>query len=488
MSIQLTPVPAGMNEWDREWTSFMNVMTIYEAHTKGHVFSSQETLEIGAEAISDVLANIVKYIKKFFKWLVDKISQIFQAIKKVFMRILNAIRRFLGFGNQKQIKCGQALLKDLADQKAKLNLYYQGCILPALQDFSANVYPVCKITFSSSSDGHHIDHLKKLVGEGIDDIKKFTVRLKEPVVYPAYAILNWLSDCYAAVDKMPLHFTKIEEVIESCTKNIRQYEQTINEATSQNDKAILDKLNDLAARVRVTIWNVLWYHNDDDDATKLADCKVVLSNMKDDLECVSFILKSGVTVDGITARWMKECFSDYNVGEKAVHMQIPLPEMLHKHMEQIYGESFKARSIIVTSLEPNEWKKLFGDTAIGWVIAGRGKTIGSADCIYISASVFRRNSRFGEWQGHTGKPTNRESEFLRTIVHEFKHNADLQHGRYDRFGNAKNAKTDEDYANLWEEKRAQDAERSFTPTPEELAWSKRILAQIDKETSVTAAS
>ena len=146
-----------------------------------------------------------------------------------------------------------------------------------------------------------------------------------------------------------------------------------------------------------------------------------------------------------------------------LHYSTTIDPGVHRHIEQIIGDSVRVENIIVTTKEPNTWPTDDNNTIIGWCHASYG-SLGARD-LWINARYLLRDL----------SPDGIERAarlMLVTIVHECTHLSDGQNYKWFDQTRSEDAQ---------EERRAYANEKNYTPTLGEVNWAKlQIKTMISK--------
>lgn len=482
--VQLVNVTDDMSEWDSKFASMGNVLQLYIANKNNCLPHNIHDI-VSQESLASVMHDFVLYVKKFFSWLLDAVKKMFNKIRDFFKRIFTQILEFLGFKNGRKTLfwhdgvSRSSILETLADANKKCYFkYYFADLDAALSKYREKCYPKCNFKTIVSDVVHdicfNISELREKYNKVHDGLKAGTVAFDPPKQVHARVIMDDLSRIYDKIFWFPQAFTMQDAVISDIEKLIERFNNT--DLTEEN---VIDKINDIFNKcidninkvfidsVRLTIDNP-----DENDPSSYKRALGVMQNM---LQGVRIVAASGVHVYEMIFEFIKRAYKDYNIGADAINMEIELPADFKQHIQEHFGEKSTIRKVFLTSLSPDNW----GDVSHS-VTGGYTHSSGTADCVWVAtqqlhnstaASVARKlyvAQNGDDWYVHPW------GALLKVIVHECKHNSDVQNGRKNRFEG-----DNVPYRQRYQEARAFKAEKDFVPTASEIAWAKSIIAKIN---------
>lgn len=468
--LKLTPIIDKMSEWDKRWTSVLNEVDVYDAYRQSGKFPKSIVDQVGQEALSEIMSGFVKHITDFFRWLRDKILAAIARVREFFRAVGNWIKLRLGgmFSRQKS-----PILRLPKGKSFEIQYDYsaiQSKLSTAIQWYCGAPVMVNPYSAGSVQEGRtHYSDIKNQLDE--------VLSTKKPTTTTIGMMCAGLDRIYNTAIIIPWEYTGIEKVYNKVASVTMSFEQTVTD-----DQTVLDNMKQVCLALYKELAPLIDlrtnYTHHDMQLPPDASNHDHLEALKRASNFAMMILSFGIDVYAKVCKWMRRQYKMFAADQNAVNLEVKLPDDMRQHLESMYGLPFTARTIYISSLSPKTWNQ-FSNPAGGFVAGFTRPTFvdpRSPDCIWVNASILvgkhSRSKRFAMFMdpGAFGKVRSRERALLSVIVHEYRHNADLQSGM--KF-NMKVPYNERDH-----EIRAKKMEKIYTPTQSELEWASHVIAQV----------
>ena len=170
----------------------------------------------------------------------------------------------------------------------------------------------------------------------------------------------------------------------------------------------------------------------------------------------------------IFAEQLHELSRIYNEHDVPIELTIPFDTGMLRRLSTFFEGSFEVRHLVVTNVDPKTWPLAGIRTLLptyGWCYAGSNRS-GAVD-LWVNIRLLLSRPLF----------KTRETEFLKTIVHECCHLYDAQHGL--PFETVNPQLDYQQYRNSSSEDRAFAAEQNYPYTDADRVWVRDVLRQVE---------
>lgn len=467
-------------EWNREWADISRLFLESMSST---------------ESLGSVLTDLKDRVVKFFKYVGKVLHDAFVKLKDFLKRLIERVKRIFRKppGSAHYFPNLHALSKFLQFISCEYNI--PGMVTEA-NDFLESYFPVCQTTKYSGSfgNGTAVESLKYALKRKIDSLADLTEKPGPSQRVNTGVLTMNLQNLFQVGITLQSSFTQLENLRDSLTRELNQFSNRLDSINNIESGGILyDELTAYLKRVETDFAKFIkspnfaydWYATrsvwDTDDYRKHVGNQLKI--LKDLCEALVIMATAGTRYLGLIYGFLKKMDTQYN-GEAAPFMKsYQMPKDFVDHISRIVEQPLSVREMVITSLTPTEWKKLFG-VSMGGMVPFNEKS--DSDIIFISAAILDKNTRFSTTLSGVGYRTkgasDRATYLLSTIVHEATHVSDFEkNSAADQRIRLAETYTSMDHDDNPYEKRAFSTQEKYEPTDSEIQWIQSVLADFDRE-------
>ncbi len=417
---------------------------------------------------------------KFCKWLVD-----------MFKKLIGAILRFFGLNNGKVTTGGETV--DVNDPKTWTNIDKRLKKTPLkanaelLIPYDLKQVGAISFTTVANQEGtRDVDTVEELISNYSRIISQMIVQLKERHTVDMETYKRIDDQVYTA--KQVYHYGSnvlrhmhvyLQTMLESCKVVLEKYANKINPNTISVDLlgAMSDDIMIIVCAKGKPIFRFRDMHATYENAPEAALPKIA----KNLLTLVKRVLVNKTTESSALLAIMTSTYKALAQEVNMVHLEVPVPPDMVSRLEQFYKKKLNLKSVIISSslnINPDD----YNGRGTGGEYFAAGKMTSTSIAIsfqYLNNRLFRYNlaNAYREFKDAEIpiKSCTRELGFMSTLIHECKHMADHQGGKDLEYETGPGAKKYEDHDF---ERDARQAARTYKPTSADIAWVKKILAQL----------
>ena len=467
-------------EWNREWADISRLF-----------LESMSSIE----SLGSVLTDLKDRVVKFFKYVGKVLHDAFVKIKDFLKRLLERVKRIFRKppGSAHYFPTLHVLSKFLQFVSCEYNI--PGMVTEA-NDFLESYFPVCRPDKYDGSfgTGTAVESLKRTLKRKIDSLADLTEK-PGPAQRINTGILTMnLQSLFQAAITLQSSFTQLENLRDSLTKELNQFSSRLDAINNiETGGTLYDELTaylkrietDFARFIKAPDFAYDFYATrptwDTDDYRKHVGEQLKI--LKDLCEALVTMATAGARYLGLIYSFLKKMDTQYNGEAEPFMKSYQMPQEFVDHIARIVDQPLSIRELVITSLAPTEWKKLFG-VSMGGMVPFNEKS--DSDVIFISAAILDKNTRFSTTLSGVGYRTkgasDRATYLLSVIVHEATHVSDFEKnstaGQRTRLAETY---TSTDHDENPYEKRAFSTQEKYEPTDSEIQWIRSVLADFDRE-------
>lgn len=467
-------------EWNREWADISRLFLESMSST---------------ESLGSVLMDLKDRVVKFFKYVGKVLRDAFVKLKDFLKRLLERVKRIFRKppGSAHYFPNLYTFSKFLQSISCEYNI--PGIVTEA-NDFLESYFPVCQPSkyHGSFGTGTAVESLKRALKRKIGLLAILTEKPGPAQRINTGVLTMNLQSLFQVGVTLQSSFTKLENLRDSLTRELNQFSGRLDSINNiESGQALYDELTAYLKRIETDFARFIkspdfaydFYATrpmwDTDDYRKHVGEQLKI--LKDLCEALVTMATAGARYLGLIYGFLKKMDTQYNGEAEPFMKSYQIPKEFVDHIARIVEQPLSIRELVITSLAPTEWKKLFGVTLSG-MVPFNGKS--DSDIIFISSAILDKNTRFSTTLSGVGYRTkgasNRETYLLSIIVHEATHVSDFE--KNSTTGQRKKLAetyTSTDHDENPYEKHAFSTQEKYTPTDSEIQWIRSVLADFDRE-------